>query len=564
MNMFTLGLPRRTAISPLLAVSALILSVVSGFGTGHASSRPAASPRAASGVYMDVVSSKTLWASTLDPALISLVDDQEIAGKIYSGLVKQVYDDQTGKFKIVPELADGMPAISKDGLVYTFKLRRDTAFSDGSPVTSQDVVWSLRRVLEPKEASPVAYYLGDIKGANDYSSGKLKSFSQVGIKALDAHTVQITLWHPVIYFLFALSYNTAYVLKQSVPVGAKLTTTPSLVIGAGPWMLKGGTWKYRSEIDLVPNPHYYEASKFKITGIHILFTADTQTELAGYKSGQFPQSILPSVEIAHYRGTPEFHQSASLSDAWFAMNVHIKPFTDLHFRRAVAYAIDRNAIANGVYHGAVQPQYSWYPKGITGYDPNILSYSNVPRYDPARVRQELALAKKDLGTIPPIQLEVNTEDPDRDRASAFVVQELKAVGITVTLHTVPGSTWVNDGNSGKIQLIYENWQDDYPDPQDFSYYLIQTGAAQNWGRYSNPTVDALFARGDVERDAQKRESIYKQAQLIILRDAPVAMLNQYANYVLLTTKYHGLELNPGSAYYFWPINSDWANVTVSS
>jgi ABC-type transport system substrate-binding protein len=128
---------------------------------------------------------------------------------------------------------------------------------------------------------------------------------------------------------------------------------------------------------------------------------------------------------------------------------------------------------------------------------------------------------------------------------------------------VPASTWIADGNSGKTQFIYDAWVDDYPDPQDFSYYLIQTGAAENWGRYSNPRVDALFARGDVERDVQKREAIYKQAQLIILRDAAVVMLNQFAQQSLITTKYHGLELNPSWAYFFQPVGNDWANVTVS-
>jgi oligopeptide transport system substrate-binding protein len=556
--------PGKTTWMSLLSAAALVLSLVSNLGVGQAFSRTGSPARVAAGVYVDIVVSKTLWASTLDPALISLVDDGDIVNKIYAGLVKQVYDDKTGRFTIVPDLASGMPTISKNGLVYTFKIRKGAAFSDGTPVTAQAFVWSFRRVLEPKVVSPVAYYLGAIKGASAYNAGKLKSFSDVGIKALDAHTVQFTLARPVVWFLYALSYYTGFVLKQSVPVGAKLTTTPSLVVGAGPWMLKNHTWKYRSEIDLVPNPYYYRAKSFKIKEIHILFTGTVDTELNGYKSGEFPQTALPAVEVKKYRGTPEFRETVILGDVWYAMNVHIKPFTDLHFRRAVAYAIDRNAIANGILRGTVKPQYGWYPKGILGYEPHILSDSAVPRYDPARARRELALATKDLGTIPPVQLEVNTEDPDRVRMSNFIVQELKAIGIKVTVHLVPGSTWSADGNSGKTQFIYENWLDDYPDPQDFSYYLIETGAGENWGRYSNPRVDALFAKGDVERDVQKREAIYKQAQLIILHDAAVAMINQFAAQALITNKYHGLELNPSWGTYFQPVGNDWANVTVSS
>ena len=117
-----------------------------------------------------------------------------------------------------------------------------------------------------------------------------------------------------------------------------VATTPSLVVGAGPWMLKNHTWKYRNEIDLVPNPYYYRAKSFKIKEIHILFTGSVNTELSGYKSGEFPQTALPAVEVKKYRGTPEFRETVILGDVWYAMNVHIKPFTDVHFRRAVACA----------------------------------------------------------------------------------------------------------------------------------------------------------------------------------------------------------------------------------
>src|SRR5205823_9461522 len=164
-----------------------------------------------------------------------------IVQKIYAGLLKQVYDDRSKQFKVVPDLAAGMPTISKDGLVYTFKIRSDARFSDSTPVTAQDFVWSFERVLSPKAHSAASYYLFDIKGASDFNSGKLKSFSAVGVKALDAKTLRITLWHPVVYFLYALTYNTGDVVKTNVPIvahGAPLATNPSMVVGAGPWMLK--------------------------------------------------------------------------------------------------------------------------------------------------------------------------------------------------------------------------------------------------------------------------------------------------------------------------------------
>jgi oligopeptide transport system substrate-binding protein len=547
----------------LLTLAGLVVSLFGTTALKNASHRVTSPTQAAANVYVDPLPSKTLWVGTMDPSLITSLTDAEVVGKIYAGLVKQRYNDTTKQFTIVPDLADGMPKVSKDGRVYTFKIRSDAKFSDGTPVTAQDFVWSFKRVLDPKAASPANYYLFAIKGASDYSAGRLKSFSDVGVKALNAHTLQITLAKPVVWFLYALSYDTGFVVKRSLPIGAKVTTNPALVVGAGPWMLKNHTWKYRQQITLVPNPYYYDAKNFKLKEIDEVFTGSAETNFNGYKSGQFPITQIPSAEVASNRGRPDFHETVVLGDVWYTMNMHIKPFTDIHFRRAIAYAINRKAIAQGVLHGTVKPQYGWYPQGIIGYDPNILSNSGVPRYDPAIARKELAMAKKDLGSIPSIQFEYNTEEEDRARGAAEVQQELKAIGITMTLHPVPGTTWIKDGNSGKTPFMFADWYDDYPDPQDFSYYLIETGAAENWGRYSNPRVDALFAKADVERDKATRENLYKQAQLIILRDAPVAMLYQFAAQDLISPRYHGIEMNPSWGTFPQPVKNDWANVSVS-
>jgi ABC-type transport system substrate-binding protein len=140
---------------------------------------------------------------------------------------------------------------------------------------------------------------------------------------------------------------------------------------------------------------------------------------------------------------------------------------------------------------------------------------------------------------------------------------LKAIGISINLHPVPRPTWIADGTAGKTQFMWSDWYDDYPDPQDFSDFLIRTGAPENWGRYSNPKVDALFDKGNVEKDAATREKIYQQAQLIILRDAPVAMLTQFAQQSVISLKIHGMELNPAYGTYPQPVGNDWANVTVS-
>ncbi len=548
---------RGKVLATLVTFAALVAGTI---GPVHAQ-RPQQAATADSNVLTYPIATQTLWAGTLDPSQVSLLVDSDITQKIYSGLLKQSFNDKTRLFDIVPDLAAGMPTVSKDGLTYTFKIRSDAKFSDGTSITAQDFVSSWTRVVDPKANSPVEYYMSPIQGADAYAAGKAKTW---GVKALDAGTLQVTLVHPAVYFLYDLTYPTFFVLKQGIPVGAKLTTDPSLTISSGAWMIKDHTWKYRSEISLVPNPNYWEYSKITLKEIDIVFTGTYDTMLAAYRSGQYPIAWLTSANLATYKGAPEYHTTSLLGDVWLSMNSHIAPFTNKNFRLAVAFAIDRDAITKGVDHGANVTQYAWYPPGILGYDPNVQKQPGVPYYNPTIAKQYLAAAMKQMSTVPTISLEFRSENPDVAREMAEVQTNLKAVGISIVLHPVPRSTWVNDGNGGKTQFIWSDWYDDYPDPQDFSDYLIRTGAGENWGRYSNPAVDKLFDQANVTSDTATRKALLQQAQLTILRDAGVTMIYTFGNQALVSTKIHGMELNPSYGDEPQPIANDWANVTVSS
>jgi oligopeptide transport system substrate-binding protein len=403
--------------------------------------------------------------------------------------------------------------------------------------------------------------MSPIKGADQYAAGKTKTW---GVKALDASTLQITLAHPATYFLYDLSYPTFVVLKRGIPVGAKLSTDPSLVVSSGPWMLKNHTWQYRSKITLVPNPNYWEYSKITLKELDIVFTGTYDTMLAAYRSGQYPIAWLSSANVATYQSSRDFHSSSQLADVYLGMNEHKAPFDNLHFRRAVAYAINRDAITRGVDHGSNVTQYSWYPPGILGYDPNVQKQPGVPYYNPTIAKQELAMAMKQMSTVPPISLEFRSENADVAREMAEVQANLKAVGINIALHPVPRSTWSADGNAGKTQFIWQDWFDDYPDPQDFSDYLLRSNVGENWSRYTNPALDKLFDQANVTSDTAKRKALLLQAQLLILRDAPVAMIETFAAQTLISTKIHGMELNPSFDTEPQPVANDWANVTVSS
>jgi len=546
---------------PLILVTAIFF-IFGNLGVGRAAAPHAARSSAAADTLIYPLALQTLWPGTLDPSLVTSLTDGQIIQSVYNGLIKQAYNDKTQKFDLVPDLAAGMPTISKNKLVYTFKIRPDAAFSDGTPVTAQDFVYSFSRVIDPKANSGAEYYMSPIKDADAYNKGKSKTF---GAKALDPHTLQITLAQPASYFLYDMTYPTFFVVKPNLKVGGPVTTTPSLFVGAGPWMLKGGNWNYRSKIAMVPNPHFPGSANFKLKELDYVFTGTYDTMLAGYRSGQFPMAGLPSGDVKSYRGKPDFRETVVLGDVWYSMNVNIAPFNNLHFRLAVADAINRNVITKGVLNDTVAAQTSWYPKGILGYDPNVTSQPGVPHFDVAQAKKELAMALKEMGgKIPPISFEYRSEMSDVAREAAEVQNELKAIGINITLHPVPRPTWIKDGNSGKAQFIWSDWYDDYPDPQDFSDYLIRTGAPENWSRYSNPKVDALFDKGNLATDPATRAKYYQQAQVLILLDAAVVPVYQFKVQDVLSPKIHGMELNPSAGNDPQPVANNWANVSVSS
>ncbi len=311
---------RSGARLPLILVVAIFF-IFGNLGVGRAAMSHVARSSDTSGTLVYPLALQTLWPGTLDPSLVTSLTDGQVIQSVYNGLVKQVYNDKTHQFSLVPDLAAAMPTISKDGLTSTpLRFAPAPSSSDGTLVTAQDFVDSFARVIDPKADSGAEYYMSPIKDADAYNQGKSKTF---GAKALDAATLQITLAQPASWFLYDMTYSTFFVVKPGLAVGAAVTTTPSLFVGAGPWMLKGGNWNYRSKIALVPNPHFAGSSSFKLKELDYVFTGTVDTMVAGYRSGQFPMADLPSGDVKIYRGKPDFRETVVLGDVWYAMNVNM-------------------------------------------------------------------------------------------------------------------------------------------------------------------------------------------------------------------------------------------------
>jgi len=555
--------PRRASMVMVLTTALVLSAALAGPALARHQPRPVA---AGPGVFVDPTVGSSLWLKSLDPAQVTDSNSISIIQLVYSGLVR--LDDRNN---VAPDLAQSMPVVSKDGLTYTFTLRPNLAYSDGTPLTAADVAASITRSLSKAANSPNALlYLGHIKGAADWNSGKAKSLT--GIAAPDARTVRITLDRPISYFLQTLTYPTSFVVKPGLAPNADLIgpSAQSRNIGSGPFMFSRA-WRYHQEMYLAPNPHWYEAGRMRLKELDVPFISTPDTAYSEYRSGQIPLAGVPSADLAAARGSADLHSSPTLSTYYLVPNlgrdarckpVGCAPFDDPHFRRALLYAVDRQTLATKILHGTVQPLCGLIPQGIAGYDPTLCA---LAPYDPARARTELALARKDFGGHLPHEGNLSVFYPSGSQDLANVMTALEnewtAVGLNVAITARPQNTYLTLISQPSTPFIIDNWVYDYADPQDFADNLIGAGSTYNIGNYTNPAVQSLLDRADVTPNGPARTALYVQAQRQAMIDVAFIELYQPVSYVRWQSTIHGLVLTPAGAI---PTGGDWTNVSVGS
>lgn len=554
---------RRPALAVVIACGMLIPVI------GPAQARHATAPsRDSAGILIYPEEPETsLWPQTLDPALPTDLNSIQAIDLLYSGLVKL-----NGQNQVVPDLAAALPTVSADHLTYTFTLRPNLKFSDGTPVVAADFVFSLTRALSKAEASPVAMlYLGHIKGAAALNAGTTSALA--GIQAPDDRTVVITLDKPISYFLETLTYPTADVLKPTVRAGLNLVGPNAQAnnVGTGPFMFSQA-WRYHQEMYFKPNPFWYNVTKLKIKEIDMPFISTDTTAYAEYESGQIPVVTVPVSNVPAAQHLSDFHTGPALQIDFISPNlgpdsacqpISCAPFNDIHFRRALLYAINRDAIDRVVLHGTQKPLCSLVPVGVVGSDDKDLCA--LTTYNPARARAELALAKKDFGGKLPNDgnYSVIYRAGDEGVANEYVElqNEWSAVGITMNITATPTNNWYTLVSTNHTPFLSDGWLDDYPDPQDFCENLLLSTSQDNAGNFKNAAYDRLMAEADVTANGPDRTKLYVEAQKIALQNVAFITIGQVYWQYRWKPNLHGFYVS--SSYGFQPDNQDWTKASVS-
>ncbi|MDT7766489.1 MAG: peptide/nickel transport system substrate-binding protein, partial [Mycobacterium sp.] len=455
----------------------------------------------------------------LDPQKTSAYFSFEVLENVFDTLV-----EPDANLEMRPALAESWE-VSADQLGWTFRLRHGVTFHDGSPFTADDVVYSYRRIIDAKLAN----------------ADKLSSVT--GVTAPDPSTVRITLKQPTPNLLTNLGgfKGLAIVSRRNVESG-QIATHP---VGTGPFAFQGQ--KSGDSITLKANPGYWAGAP-KVSGVTFRFISEPSTALSALQAGEIDWTdAIPTQRVKQLKEDDSVTLAATPSnDYWYlALNEARAPWNDVRVRKAIAYAIDRDAIVAATSYGTAVANQLAIPKGNPWYTP----YDGY-RHDVARAKNLLAEASQ-TGIAAPKTLDmlVTTQYPATVTAAQIIADNLAPLGITVNIRTDDFASWLDEQNNGHFDMLMMGWLGNI-DPDDFYYAQHHTDGSSNAQKFSNPEVDRLLDAARVETNRNARADDYAKAATIIADQVSYIYLYNPSVIQAWTTRLSGYQARRDGAIRF--------------
>jgi oligopeptide transport system substrate-binding protein len=470
---------------------------------------------------------------TLDPALAAESSSGLYIAQIFSGLVR--FDE---KLNLVQDIAQSW-AKSADGQTYTFHLRHDVKFQDGTAVKAADFKYSWERALNPTLQSLTAgTYLNDIVGANEVLSGKATALS--GVKVIDDYTLQVNIDGPKAYFLSKMAFPTAYVVeKANVASGSQWWMHP---VGTGPFQLK--QWQADQLLVLQRNNNYY-GDRARLNEVD--FQLYGGNPIQSYQQGTIDVSDVPPVYVGLVTDptnsvSKELSIFPQLSFSYLGFNTSTPPFDDINVRQAFCYAVDKQKTLQLSSNNILTPAYGILPPGMPGYNSALQGLT----FDVNKAKQLIASSKyQDVSKLPPITFTTSGYGGNISGTLGGLISDWRTnLGVEVGVRQLEPSAFLYSLNQEKNQIFDGGWIADYPDPQDFLDVLFHSGSQYNTGGYSNSQVDSLLGQAATAQDPAARLKLYQSAEQIIVQDAAVLPLSFERSYVLVKPYVTGYYVSP--------------------
>lgn len=468
--------------------------------------------------------------STLDPSKGSDMYSNSVLVNVMEPLTR-LEEDENQNTKLVPAGAEEWE-VSEDGLVWTFKLR-ENYWSDGEKVTAQDYEYGIKRSADPNTASPFSFLLTPIKNAEKVIAGELP-VDELGVKALDENTLEITLEYPTPYFEQLTYQRVMFAQRKDIveQYGDTFGTEPDTLVYNGPFVVS--QWIHNSEVILTKNPSYWDADSVNLETVSYKIIEDRNSAYNSLANRSVDQASVNDPDWLKRFSEDENLNHIEVvrpSVNYVFFNTQDELFQNANVRKAFSLAIDREEIAEVIFNGVHVPAYGWTP-------PSVLIGEDEYRAkvdEPLRAIKEQNPDPKELliKGLEELGMDTNPENLDVTfslggtdqwfRTFGEYIQQVfkKNLGVEVKIEQLEWPIFDSNVNKGEFQIGYIAWTADYNDPSTMMNLLESTSTAIRTG-WKNERYDELIRLAGQELDHGKRLEYYKEAEEILMDESPVA------------------------------------------
>jgi len=447
----------------------------------------------------------------------------------------------------VPGAADSYQS-SEDGKTWTFQMRSGAKWSDGRPVTAHDFVYSFRRMVNPGEANPYAGFYYDIKNAQAINRGDIKDLARLGVRAVDDLTLVIETENAAPYLPYIVSYGSAFPVPkwQVEKYDRKWTLLGNIVSNSG---FKLGDWVNGSHMTFVPDPNYNGPHKPYVEKVIHPFREAATATILPYENDEVDIEVVDITDLDRIEKDQQLSRDlvkvAARASWYLFFRTKQPPFDDIRVREAFARGINREAISRVILRGTAVPGYSMIPPEFTEYSGDALKSAQA--YDPARSKQLMREAGYPNGRgFPRQEMWLRAPTPSVNLVGQAITSMLKDnLGIDTTIRTADRTMYMNDLYNWRRNLGFIVFYADYLDPRNM-LDMIWHSQPQGFSRsdWSNPEFDRLVEEAAAELDPERRKSLYRQAEKIMVEDYAGAFLYHPVNLELRKPWIKGYTINP--------------------
>ncbi len=428
----------------------------------------------------------------------------------------------------IPGMAESHE-VSEDGTVYTFKIRKDAVWSNGTPVTAHDFEYAWKRAINPETQAIYSYLMLDIKNAANVQTeedplyGKVE---EIGIKAINDETLEVQLNAPIPYFISLTTYAPFFPLNKEFTEsqGDQYALEAENMIYNGPFMME--SWQHGQGWTFVKNESYWDKDTVKLTKITQKIVKDTATAVNLYEAGEIDTAELSSEYVAQYKDSPEYSTFLKPNTYFIRMNHENKYLSNLNIRKAIDMAWDKQGFADVILQDGSIPAYYLVPQGLSTDDKgNDFRDGNgdMNKTNIELAKEAWATGLKELG-VDQVKLEFLTYDrAESKKAAEFIKNQLETnlEGLELTINMQPNKQKLALEGAVDFDLDYGGWGPDYQDPMTY-IELFESTAYYNQSNYKNEKVDALIKQAKTTSNVTERWEFMQQAEKLMMEDVAFA------------------------------------------